>query len=122
MAGTLKVCLGYQGERCTRLSEQPRCPTHARAYQAWRTADRASPRQRGYDAEYEANRAILRATAPPVCIRCHLPIDLALPGTHPYGWSADHYPIPLSRGGSNALTNLQPAHNRCNNSRNNRDA
>ena len=56
MPGTLKVCLGIPGQPCTRLSEHPRCPAHTRAYQAGRTAQRASPRQRGYDHEYDANR------------------------------------------------------------------
>jgi 5-methylcytosine-specific restriction endonuclease McrA len=45
-------------------------------------------------------------------------IDMSLPGTHPLGFTADHR-TPLSRGGTNALNNLLPAHQRCNNKRGN---
>jgi len=115
----MKVCLGFQAERCTKLSEQIRCAQHRRAYEASRVERRQSPRQRGYDAEYEANRAILRATSTDPCVYCQRPIDKSLPDTSPMGWTADHA-IPTSRGGSPALSNLRPAHNRCNNSRSDR--
>jgi len=32
----------------------------------------------------------------------------------PYGWEMDHYPIPKSLGGSNAVGNLRPLHCRLN--------
>lgn len=112
MSRVMRQCLNAG---CTELTRASRCPTHQRAHEGARGRRQA----RGYDAEYEANRATLRATAPPTCWLCHEPIDLTLPGTHPDGWTADHY-VPTSRHGSNALTNLRPAHQRCNNARNNR--
>ena len=31
------------------------------------------------------------------CVRCRRPVDKRLPGTHPDGPSADHWPIPLQQ-------------------------
>lgn len=51
------------------------------------------------------------------CHLCHQPIDVSLIGTRdPMRPSADHI-VPRSRGGSDAIGNLRPAHVRCNSSR-----
>jgi 5-methylcytosine-specific restriction endonuclease McrA len=51
-----------------------------------------------------------------VCCRCGRLIDKALSGNHPWGPTADHYPVPLSRwaGDPLDLRNSAPAHRRCN--------
>lgn len=116
----LKVCIGFQGRTCTRLSSGIRCAEHARAYEAWRTRGRPGPRQRGYDAQYDRNRATLRVSATATrCVLCGGRIDMSLPGSDPMGWTAHHL-VPLARGGTGALANLRPAHALCNDSRNDR--
>ena len=51
------------------------------------------------------------------CHLCGQPIDVSLIGTRdPMRPSSDHL-VPRSRGGSDALANLRPAHVRCNSSR-----
>lgn len=115
----LRRCLGHDDQDCTRLvQDRNRCPEHERQHEAHRHRHRPSARERGYDAEYERNRDTLRRTAPPICHRCRRPIDLTLPASDPMSWTADHV-IPLSRGGTNHLSNLAPAHAVCNNSKNN---
>lgn len=47
------------------------------------------------------------------CWLCHQPIDLDLPRHHPRALSVDHV-LPRSRGGTDDLANLRPAHRRCN--------
>lgn len=47
------------------------------------------------------------------CWLCGLPIDLALPRTHPQGFTVDHV-VPRSKGGTDVLSNLRPAHWICN--------
>lgn len=54
--------------------------------------------------------------------RCHLcgrKIDPGLSGLHPMGATIDHL-LPVSRGGTNELSNLHVAHRRCNVARGNR--
>jgi 5-methylcytosine-specific restriction endonuclease McrA len=48
------------------------------------------------------------------CHICNEPIDLELPRTSRMGLTVDHV-IPLSKGGSDELDNLRPAHWICNN-------
>lgn len=48
-----------------------------------------------------------------VCHLCHEGIDLALAGRQPEAFSIDHV-LPRKQGGTNSLTNLRPAHLRCN--------
>lgn len=47
------------------------------------------------------------------CHICNQPIDLSLPRTHSLGLHLDHV-IPLARGGEHSLSNVKPAHARCN--------
>ena len=47
------------------------------------------------------------------CHICNEPIDLTLPRTSKLGLTVDHL-IPLSRGGTDTLDNLRPAHWTCN--------
>jgi len=58
----------------------------------------------------------------PYCqyVYCHKFIDRTLPINHPYCWSRDHI-IPLSRGGTNAITNFRPMHKTCNQKQARRD-
>jgi len=47
------------------------------------------------------------------CHICTKPIDIALKRTHRYGLTVDHL-VPLSRGGTDDMSNLRPAHWICN--------
>lgn len=48
-----------------------------------------------------------------VCWLCHLDIDLALPRMAPGGFTIDHF-VPRSKGGTDDISNLRPAHRECN--------
>lgn len=54
-----------------------------------------------------------------VCWLCGHPIDLALPATDPWSFTADHV-APRSAGGAASLANVRPAHRRCNSRRGDR--
>ncbi|WP_200209119.1 HNH endonuclease [Micromonospora coerulea] len=69
-----------------------------------------SRQQRGYDAEYQRNRVTLLAEDD----RCWL--------CGRYGANTADHVTPLSRGGTNDLSNLKPAHKACNSGRGNRSA
>lgn len=47
------------------------------------------------------------------CHICQEPIDLGLPRTHKQGLTVDHV-IPLSKGGTDTINNMKPAHWLCN--------
>ncbi|MFF4652396.1 HNH endonuclease [Streptomyces sp. NPDC001380] len=99
--------------RCKRLySLGSRCEpcAKARARMREKARVRPSPAERGYNAEYRRNRRIVLA-GNPLCSLCNL---------RPAG-TADHI-VPLSRGGTNNLSNLRPACGPCNYSRGNRTA
>lgn len=85
---------------CGALSNDSRCEQHrlqrGRAKEAARA--RPGPRQRGLDHQYDTNRAILLA-ASTLCWLCG----------HDGADQADHY-LPVSQGGTSALSNLRPAH------------
>jgi 5-methylcytosine-specific restriction endonuclease McrA len=73
------------------------------------------------DHRFLASRAHLKRTAAAVCAHCGWPIDLQLKWPHPLSWSADHI-VPLSQLAPDDfrrwhISNLQPAHLRCNESR-----
>ena len=71
---------------------------------------RPSRQDRGYDAEYERNRALMLERAQAnnwPCVVCGL--DFALGELI----TAEHL-IPKRLGGGNGLDNLGPAHSRCN--------
>jgi 5-methylcytosine-specific restriction endonuclease McrA len=53
------------------------------------------------------------------CAICNDPIDLALKRTSPRGLTVDHW-IPLSKGGSDNISNLRPAHWSCNRKKSNK--
>lgn len=92
----LRTC-GVCGQPC--LGQ--RCDLHAK--------EKESPRRRGaYDAEYERNRAIVLANAL-VCALC------GQPERANDRFTANHI-VPRARGGGNALTNLEAAHESCNKS------
>ncbi|PYC66640.1 hypothetical protein C7C45_24155 [Micromonospora arborensis] len=67
-----------------------------------------SASRRGYTSEYRRNRAVVLADAP-ACTLCR-----RRPAT-----TADHI-VPLSKGGTNQLSNLRPACGPCNYGRGNR--
>lgn len=109
----LRPCLD-----CGRLASGTRCPAcSSKAGQA-RDARRGTRQARGYTQEYLDNReAVLKASR--ICWLCG----------HDGADQTDDV-IPKSRGGTNAITNLRPAHGtapcptcgiRCNQSRGNRD-
>ncbi|MFD2840105.1 HNH endonuclease [Populibacterium corticicola] len=70
-----------------------------------------------------AAQVLLRRVLATYGSQCHLcqhPIDVRLLGQrHPDGPSVDHL-IPRSKGGTNDMGNLRPAHQRCNSRRGNR--
>jgi 5-methylcytosine-specific restriction endonuclease McrA len=85
----------------------PRCPACTRAKQQQRDALRGSPRERGYDAEYQRLRGqLLSVTPAPLC---HW-------GCGRLATTADHV-LALSEGGHNVVDNLVPACSFCNSSR-----
>lgn len=79
------------------------CQAHAR--KPWR--DRPSARARGYNGEYERNRARVLAEED-TCWICHTPGRA--------DDQADHVQ-PLSRGGTSERDNLRRAHKACNQGR-----
>ena len=94
-----KLCLGLPGRSCSELTSRgPRCAACTRAW----NQRFGSARERGYDAEYEANKQFILMKSK-ICHIC------GLGGAD----SADHV-IPRSRGGSNRIENLKPAHLSCN--------
>lgn len=86
---------------CGRQVRRGRCASCRRDYELARGRRQA----RGYDAEYEAERRTVLATATH-CRRCRQPFTAANPPT------AGHV-IPASRGGR-AIGNLGPEHASCN--------
>lgn len=84
--------------------KQRRCDTHEPRGRASR-----SPTTRAQDAEYARNRKIVLTGNPP-CIYCGNPAT-----------TADHA-IPVALGGSNHLSNLEPACDPCNSSKQDRPA
>ena len=58
-------------------------------------------------------RALVVATYGHVCHLCRGPIPQDLPADHPLSLTLDHL-VPRSRGGTDELDNLRPAHRRCN--------
>lgn len=54
-----------------------------------------------------------------VCHICQEPIDMNLPRTNRLGLTVDHV-IPLSKGGTDTMENLRPAHWICNNRKSNK--
>ena len=67
----------------------------------------------------QALLALVLATYGNSCTLCGSPIRLDLPRRHPDGPSVEHL-RPRSKGGSDDLPNLRPAHLRCNSARGNR--
>ncbi|KPM52886.1 hypothetical protein ACG83_25985 [Frankia sp. R43] len=98
---------------CGKLSQGSRCPACAtarrRSKERQRAAHRPSPYQRGYNAEYRRNRAIVLADGPCCFVE----------GCTAAATTVDHI-LPLSLGGTNELDNLRPACRRHNASRANR--
>lgn len=63
------------------------------------------------------NRTIIRARRLP-CALCGQAIDYGLKYPDPRAFTVDHV-VPLSRGGTDSLTNLVPAHFSCNRAKSN---
>ncbi|AHH22093.1 HNH endonuclease family protein [Nocardia nova SH22a] len=58
------------------------------------------------------HRAVIRRTRPP-CALCGNEIDYSLPHLDPWSFVIDHV-IPLAKGGTDTLDNIQAAHRYCN--------
>jgi 5-methylcytosine-specific restriction protein A len=91
---------------CSAIVPKGRCARHARP--AWGGANRPSPADRGYDAEYKRNRPIVLERDPVCTIQSHC---MGAPSVE-----VDHIQ-PVSRGGGNDLGNLRGACHRCNHAR-----
>lgn len=91
---------------CSTPVRKGRCARHARP--AWGGSSRPSSAERGYDAEYRRNRALVLARDPVCTLRTHC---LAAPSVE-----VDHIQ-PVSRGGGNDLENLRGVCHRCNHAR-----
>ncbi len=97
-----------------------RHPTYAERKQRWTTYKDPALRKGRMGRPYRRWRD--KVLEPPVlrCCRCGYLIDKRLRHPHPMSPSADHYPIPLSRGGRPCdPDNGAPAHLRCNQSHGN---
>jgi 5-methylcytosine-specific restriction endonuclease McrA len=70
------------------------------------------------DRQYRKATARLRARSQ-VCWICGNPIDVSLPWTDKWSWTADHV-VPRSKGG-HLLGEMRAAHRACNSSRGNRE-
>lgn len=90
---------------CPNLTPKTRCPLHERSNQRARDLRRGTAAQRGYNAEYQRNRAKVLAEGGPCAWGCGRPAT-----------TADHR-IPLALGGDNGVDNLMPACGPCNASR-----
>ncbi|MGV9360653.1 HNH endonuclease [Amycolatopsis sp. NPDC003731] len=94
---------------CRTVSTKPgRCDVCKRKQQAKEDRARGTAYERGYNHEYYTNRAALLASND-LCWLCQTR------GAD----TADHI-VPLSRGGTNRMDNLAPAHKRCNSKRQNK--
>ncbi|WP_423817336.1 HNH endonuclease [Rothia nasimurium] len=69
---------------------------------------------RTYRKKTAALRSYVQRTQSP-CWLCGQPIDLMLPYTHPMSFTADH--VEAIANGGKLLSELRPAHRRCNSSR-----
>lgn len=107
----LRAC-GEPG--CPNLSTTGRCETHRRTARAVQDAKRGTFRQRGYDHEYDRNRAVVLREETH-CGICSELVDKTLPGTDRRGPSVDHI-IARVNGGTNARENLRLVHATCNSS------
>lgn len=67
----------------------------------------------------DRRKAVLRGSQ--VCWLCQQPIDSSLKWPDPMSGSADHI-LPVSRGGTDSISNLRPSHLGCNIKRQNKDA
>ena len=92
---------------CGRPARGARCDPHQREWERARR-QRATQRVAYSDPAYKAIRRRL-LTGRPICHLC------GIPGAD----SLDHV-IPLSRGGTNEMSNLRPAHLACNIAKHNR--
>jgi len=97
----MRPCLGLPGKPCGAPTSSTRCPSCSYLNEKGR---RPNFRARGYDAEYQRNRALLLSTNPG-CYRCGAPAT-----------TADHI-TPRSQGGGNGMGNLRPACLHCNSAR-----
>lgn len=99
---------------CPDLTEHRsgKCDTHRRAQ--YREAEKRRPdfRQRGYNAEYERSKKIVRREEN-VCSICGGAVDKGLSGKHPFG-PVVHHLVDRQDGGDNSRENLRLAHQRCN--------
>lgn len=78
------------------------------------------PERRGHrnTTTVDRHRKIIAKAKPP-CALCGEPIDYDLPHLDPYSFVVDHV-VPLNRGGTDTLDNVQAAHRSCNRSKGDR--
>lgn len=112
-----RKCQDCGTDICTRHPGQGFCAECVRARRSWHDAKKNHKRRGAGPMKVSRKRLLeLRGN------RCHIcgkVIDLKLSGMHPMGFTIDHL-LPVSRGGTNDISNLHVAHRRCNTARGNR--
>ena len=93
----------------------PECKIQAR-----RARDRIKTvRRQGYRSNYIVTHEEIAQRDNYTCQLCQKPVDMSLPRTSKFGATLDHK-IPISKGGTDNLENLQLAHWVCNNRKSDR--
>ncbi len=111
-------CLGCHDLVCSRRAGgRTYCPPCVDARRRWH--DTKKNHKRRAAGQITISRQELVALRGSKCHICRRKIDLRLDGLHPMGLTIDHL-LPVSRGGTNDVSNLDVAHRRCNIARGNR--
>lgn len=112
-----RKCQDCGTDICTRHPGQGFCAQCVKARRSWTDAKKNHKRRGAGPIQVSRKHLIeLRGN------RCHICgkiINLQLSGLHPMGLTIDHL-LPVSRGGTNEISNLHVAHRRCNVARGNR--
>lgn len=111
-----RKCLDCGIDICIKRPSNGFCLVCIKARRSWHDARKNHKRRGAGPIEVSRNDLIrLRGKR---CHICRKVIDLKLSGMHPMGFTIDHL-LPVSKGGTNDLSNLDVAHRQCNIARGN---